>query len=170
MTETVKRENRLALVLTLLSFLAAAVTFLGSAVWPYRAVWQLIAIATVTLGIQLTQKYLLPTYEYRLEEGDDPHESSPHVTVIQHQGQRNKTLCHLALTACQVLPYCPRKELTARYGEIAYRYSFCVDLRPKQSFYVLLGFREEKAALRLQCSQAFADALTEAAKRAGNDF
>lgn len=159
-----KRSNKKAFWITLALFIIAAGCFLSSAVLPYAAVLQLAAIICVTLGIQITQKYLLTDYEYSFSsETDDYGNTATTLTVIKLQGRRSTVMCNLGVNhRCRIVADKPIKELEATYGKINFRYDFCVDIKPKKAYTVILDFRGDKAALKLQCDEEFAKAFSNA--------
>ena len=159
-----KRGNRNAFWASLILFIVAAICFLGSSVLPYRALLQVVAIAGVTIGIQLTQKYLLTDYEYSFSTGtNDYGETQMVFNVVKIQGKRSTVMCNLGVNhRCRIVPAKPLKELEAVYGKINFRYDFCVDIKPKEAYTVILDFRDDKAALKIQCDAEFAKAFSEA--------
>lgn len=164
MVYTPKRSNKRAFWITLALFTVAAAGFLASAVLPYRALFQIIAVIGVTIGIQLTQKYLLTDYEYSFASNtNDYGETTVTLTVVRKQGKRSTVMCNLNVNPrCRIVDYQPAKKLEERYGRINFRYDFCVDICPKTAYSVILDFRDDKAVLKLQCDESFAKAFSEA--------
>lgn len=167
-----KRGNRNAFWASLILFIIAAGSFLGSAVLPYKAVLQVIAIICVTLGIQITQKYILTDYEYSFSQSTDDYGTTAlTLTVVKIQGRRSTVMCNLNVNSrCSIVEAKPVKELEATYGKINFRYDFCVDMRPKTAYTVILDFRGDKAALKLQCDDDFAKAFSEAIPNEDDEF
>ena len=161
MTYQPKNSNHVAPVTTVILFAVGAVSFLGSGFLPYKMLFELTAVLTVTLGIQLTQKYLLTTYEYRLNDLDTLHAHND-LIVVKKQGKRETVLCNLTLNAAVAAV---RDEslgvIEKTYGKMGYRFHFFAELFPADRCGVILEFNGKRTLIRLQGNEDFYQALCE---------
>ncbi|MDD6800450.1 MAG: hypothetical protein PUE85_08575 [Firmicutes bacterium] len=160
MTYIPERNNRAAVVIISVLFAVAAGCFVATGFLTPKAVYQICLIVCLTLGIQLTQRYLLTSYEYMLNDENELAEHND-IVVIKKQGKKSTVLCNLSLNyAVLVSRDASVKELESKYGPIGVRFSFCPDLFPKKPYGLLIGFDGKKAWLKLQCDEKFAGEIS----------
>ena len=160
-----KRKKMTAPLLTLALFLiAGACAVMASLGIGWRGAWYSLCIVTLVAAIQISQRYLLSGYEYRIDPAVPP--VSARLTVVRHVGRMNPvSVLSLPLTALHgAIPYRKPSELRRDYGNVV-RMSYCADLFPAESYWLLFEAGEEMTAVRLQCGPDFIAALLTAAGR-----
>lgn len=166
--ETPRRENKIALVVSLASFLAGMLLIWLAAAMPYPAIWQCVGVLLVAVAVwflvraQVTFRYeILP--DARGYEGED-------LVVRQIRGKKEVVVCRLGLAdLCAVDSETPdtRKAVKQKYhGDRVNNY--CVDVLPARALLLAFDDADTRVVIRLQPSAALTEILTRALEENGH--
>lgn len=186
---TPPRRTSVATVISGLCFAIAAAAFLASRLGaPYGGILQLICVAGLVAGIQITSRFILTEYTYRITgaPGDDTLSSEalaamsadelaalPALTVVKRQGKSYRTLCNISLrTAITLTERAPLAEMERKYGTISKIFNFSANMFTKNTnaaadvkvFAYLCDFNGANAAIYLECDSAFAEIFRQTIK------
>lgn len=156
------RKNGISLFLCLM-FSVLAFASLGlsmGGVW-IKSIWQLSAMICAVVAIQIAQKHLLSSYEYILDPSDELLTHN-RLTVIRTVGKNRSSLYTVPLSSLtSVIPYKKMRKVEKEYGKIGKKFSFCSDIHPKESCLLIFEDSDELTIIRLQCDEAFMNALSD---------
>lgn len=135
-----KPRNAYALVLAafIVFVLLAAFTVAFS---QYKAFYELGAIVSIVIVIQITARYLSASYSYILDKSN--------FVVIKTQGRRSSQLCNISLsTGLKLIKKDEYKALsTEEKKNIKICYNYCQNLVPLDSSYYIFEFNGKNAML-----------------------
>ncbi len=181
-----QKENNAPTVLSGLCIFAAAVCLLMSGV-PYmpRGLLQICMAGFAVAAIQLTQRFILTTFEYELaplytngaayygdgvltgvdEQNDDAaaDRSRYDFAVTRVQGTRRRTVCSLSTANLRAV-YADNKknriESVQKYGKTAQIFNFRRNLFPQRPITCLFEIDDRLVEIRLECDEAFGEELS----------
>ncbi len=150
-----KQNIKQAIVLVSLIFAIAAVSLVFSRIVPASLVLQLVAIAALTIGIQLTTRYILTGYDYFLSDLTMLHESNV-LRIEQTGGKNRKVVASLDLGTFVAFE---RREslriIQKKYGNIHRIFNYSPDLFSKSEYIYIFEFNGDLNMLILECSDEF---------------
>lgn len=160
MIYTAIRQRKTATVAAAILLIAALLCgSFGALGWGWRSLWQLMMLICLVAVIQIGQRYLLSGYDYILDADEDVLRYN-RLTIVRTVGKRRTSVYTVPLRSLvAVIPYRKTKKVVAEYGVLSSRLSFCADMFPKESQLLLFETNGELTLLRLQCDEAFAEAL-----------
>lgn len=156
------KTNRAGFIVSLLLFTIAAVCFgFSAAGLGYRLVMQLICFCCLIIGIQITTRYVLCSYEYILNMPDtDVEDISGSIEFVKIQGQKRTTACSLSVsTAIGLIPRIDEAEIVKNYGKIERKLNFCNNMFPLNPYYYVFEFNGKKSILVFEPDEYFLEAM-----------
>lgn len=175
-----QKENNAPTVISGLCIFAAAVCLLLSGA-PYmpRGILQVFAVAFIVACVQITQRFILTSYEYELTDtglggsdyydgdiltgGEEFHGGGRYdFAVIMVQGRRRRTVCSLT-TADLYAVYRDGKKNRAEYevklGKTTLVYNYRRNLFPQNPLVCVFEQDDKLVEIRLECDESFESAL-----------
>lgn len=154
-----RRRKTATVAAALLLFAALLCGSFGALGIGFRALWQLLMLICLVAVIQIGQRYLLSGYDYILDPDEDLLRYN-RLTIVRTVGKRRTSVYTVPLRSLvAVIPYRKTKKVVEEYGRLSVRMSFCPDMFPRDSQLLLFETNGELTLLRLQCDEAFAEAL-----------
>jgi hypothetical protein len=160
-----KRKNALAVLLsaTLVTVILVFIFLAAFGIW-IRGIWETAAMILAVAAIQISQKHIFSYFEFII----DPHDEIIYrnrITVVRIAGRNRTSVFTLSLkNLCAVVPYKDRKKLKEEYGTPKSRYSYCMDILPKESYILVFENNGEAVFVRIECDKDF---VSEIEKRMG---
>ena len=164
-----KPQNNNAKVAFLITLLISAV---GFAVYfmmdRYRGFVGMFALFTLVTAILFYTKYISPSFYYDITSDSD---GVPIFVVRQIIGKRQTTLCRIDLANIKALASEGREEKKAHKTLSGYKkYVYAPTLFPPRVYRITVIGRYEKAEIIIECSDEFANYLSDCAKQAAENF
>ncbi|NLZ37890.1 MAG: hypothetical protein GX897_10545 [Clostridiales bacterium] len=156
-----------AILISLLCFITAAgFLFAGALDFGYRLLMQLIALTAAVVGIQITSRFILSVYTYKVELSN--HGGFDFI-VIKNANKSHKIVCNLDMsTGLAIIPHAKPKDNEKRFGHIKRFFYYTSNMSPikpgdfknmpdiKTSFYdYIFEFNDEIQVIVIECSEEF---------------
>ena len=160
-----KGQNGAAKLLTVtFGILALASVTLSAMEIGFKSIFELLTVVFIVAAVQIAQKNILAEYEYILDSEEDLLMYN-RITVVRIVGKRRTSLFTLPLSSLKtVVPYKKMRKIEKEMGVKAKKYSFCIDVFPRESAVMVFDYDGEAVLVRLQCDGVF---RKEIEKRAG---
>ena len=85
-----KKAQNLSLLFILTGFVLAMI----SEIFPYKFIFQLVAVALIGAGIQLLTRFVLTDFRYIIDDKDD---GTADLIIYKRQGRREAKVCHVGM-------------------------------------------------------------------------
>ncbi len=157
-SEIAARQNHLLSRVTLALALGGFALYIAAAFTPYALIVQLISVALLAFSVMLFVRRMI---EYTYTIATDENDGAIELRVISRKGKRLTTLCRLNLSDLQearIVSYAERKEASKRYYSDRI-WSYCPDLCPARSVYLVFVENGQRIVLCIQPSDALIDCL-----------
>ena len=144
-----KREKTVAFLTSGLAVLLFGFSQIPSV--PFPVVYQLLALASITVAILFATQYLMRRYTYRIEVREGAgEETAPDLVVTEYYGRRVSVVCRISVDDIESVTRVTaenRRELAAREKGL-HGYSYCGEWRAENCY--LLCVRHEDATFFLR--------------------
>ncbi len=148
MTYTPKKTptaRRLAFLFILTGFVLMAL----SSFLPYKAVFQLIAIALLVAGLQVLVRYVLSDYRYIIDDRDN---GTSDLLVFKKQGKKDVKLCHVSIFCIESIDKSAKKNIADK------KYNY-VQNPLAETYSVVFLDGDKRCEVILECGAEFAAAV-----------
>ena len=140
------RAKHLSLLFTLTGFVLAMI----SEIFPYKSIFQLIALGLIVVGVQLLVRYVLTDFRYILDDKDD---GTSDLIIYKRQGKREAKVCHVNMA--NVIDIFKKGEKQVPSNN---RFNYCRNLTD-EAWVILLRDGEKTTEVLIEPDAAFLGAL-----------
>ena len=152
---TPPHTKKQAVTVSAILFAAAMLCFVFGRFMPMTLIWQAVAICSLVAGIQITSKYVLTEYRYKLNDLAHLHESNQ-LIVESVQGKNVKTVCSLTLeTRVGFTKYESLKQIEEKYGHISRSFSYSPNMFSDSKYAYIFEFNDETNLIILDVDDEF---------------
>lgn len=117
---------------------------------------QIGALICFVTGIELTTRYIMTEYTYKLGGDDD----SSTLSVVKKGGSREMTVCNIdASSIVEIRKDGKMGDFEKKYGKIDVRYNYCTNMSPESTALIYFIFNDKKVLLRIETDEPFFDEL-----------
>ena len=146
-----KPQAPIAICATLFA-IAATLVILSALKIGWNLGEQIGALLCIVIGIEITTRYLMTEYEYRLNGEGEQSE----MAVIKRGGSRELTVCHFDFSTVMTVQRRGKlREMERKYGRIHTRYSYCVNMRSPDRAWIYFTFNEKRVLLEIEANEVF---------------
>lgn len=136
---------------------AVAVSALYIALPLYKGVVGVFVLVIITAAIFIYNKYMATRWHYEVMISDS---GTPLFIVSATQGKRRTTMCRIELSSIQSIEPETRAERRARKtAQGVLKYNYLPTLDPEKTYLISSVTRYERAEIRLEASEQFANLL-----------
>ena len=127
---------------------------------------QVAALVMFVIGIEITTRYLMTEYTYKLGGDGD----SPELAVIKRGGTREMAVCNIGFdTVVCVERRGKLRDFERKYGRMDARYNYCANMRPRDAAVIHFEFNGKKVLLTLEADDTFFSLLEERVPKGGGE-
>lgn len=151
------KNNNAKILFFVFLILSAAATVLYLTVEIKRSLVGLVALIFITAAVFVYTKYVSSEYFYDVTFD---YNRNPVFVVRQRTGKKDTTLCRMdlyAITAVQKQDKKQRSEHKTKYGYLKYNYTPTIS--PDETYLITVVSRYEKAEIRIEATEEFANLL-----------
>lgn len=156
-----KRTNNKAKLAVLACFAAAAIAFVGAALVPkYPSILQCVGLCLFVPIIQITARYLILQYLYRVRERED---GSVDLEIFAYRGgARMQLVCRVGLS--EITAAMPLSAANKKAPHGMRRYNYHPDMGPLEGLVLSVTNGDGDCEILLSPDEGLTDILTRAAK------
>lgn len=157
-----KRTNYTAKLAVAFCFAAAAIAFVGASLVPrYPSILQCIGLCLLVPVIQITARYLVLQYLYRVRECED---GSVDFEIFAYRGgSRMQLVCRVGLS--EIVSAAPLSGANKKAPHGIRRYNYHPDMGPREGLVLSITNGDGDCEILLSPDKGLSDILTRAAKR-----
>jgi hypothetical protein len=144
------RAKHLSLLFTITGFVLAMI----SEIFPYKSIFQLVALGLIVVGVQLLVRYVLTDFRYIIDDKDD---GTADLIIFKRQGKREAKVCHVGMANVTDIFKKGEKKLPSDN-----RFNYCRNLTD-EAWVILMRDGEKTTELYIEPDAAFLGALRERA-------
>ena len=155
-----KSSNNIARALFIIFMSSSfALVLLSTLVINYKGVVSLFGVMMFSVALVLYTKYVAPIYYYDIFIDSD---GQPLFIVRQQLGKKQSTLCRIGLNEITKINAESIKERREHKTALGVRkYSYLPTVAPTKAYRITTEGRYEKAEILIECSDEFADLLSD---------
>ena len=157
-----ERTNKTAKLAVLCCFAAAAIAFVGASLVPkYPSVLQCVGLCLLVPIVQITARYLILQYLYRVRERED---GSVDLEIFAYRGgARMQLVCRVGLS--EITAAAPLSEANKKAPHGIRRYNYHPDMGPQGGLVLSVTNGDGDCEILLSPDEGLSDILTQAAER-----
>ena len=144
------RAKHLSLLFTLTGFVLAMI----SEIFPYKSIFQLVALGLIVVGVQLLVRYVLTDFRYIIDDRDD---GTADLIIFKRQGKREAKVCHVGMANVTDIYKKGEKKLPSDN-----RFNYCRNLTD-EAWVILMRDGGKTTEMLIEPDAAFLSALRERA-------
>lgn len=143
------KENGKSRKISFIFMVAAVLLWMLSGLqFKFYAIFQIIAIAFMVVGLQILIRFVMSDFRYVVEFDDD---GEGDLLIFKSQGNREVKVCHVALSkVTAVFKLTDKPNFQEEYGKTANRFNYCRNMGKENQWILLFRDGEKLIEVRFE--------------------
>lgn len=153
---TPKKQPKIAGILSVALYAAAATLYVLSEFFTPRLAYQLAALVLVALGLFFTSRYLLTDYKYVIRDIEQK-DSEASFTIVKISGKREAIVANFDIISIYALEKCRKNsEFEEKHGKVTKIYNYTSNFASPDVYKLAINFNDMKVLFSVELCDEFA--------------